>query len=461
MEWWVNLILWACVIWIPILMYFQTVNDAKFKKNIAVGVTFPQEAQSDEELLGRIAAFRRSEKRMLWALLLSGVILAVLPLSLGVMLTLYLVWLDVVIVAPFVPYVRCNRDLKAMKARRGWRRPDQTASTTVADLRTEDLWKETPETHLAFLVPLILSFLPPVGAFREGDRIWAWVMVAMGPAWVVLFGILYYFAIRREAEVVDDNADRTAALTRLRRQAWRRIWVWAAWFMAIATWLMAFYEDMQPLVYVLVMAAMAILFTAAVLWQEFRLRRLQARLTAESGKDFYVDEDDKWIWGMFYYNPHDDNFIVNARVGVNTTVNMARKPAKIIMGFLAVVMLLLPLVGVWIMAEERMPVELSINRDTLEASHGASRYEIPLGDIQSAELLEELPEISRKVGTGLPSVQKGRYSAEGYGEVTACLDPRTGPWILVTEEDGTKYLLGDSSGDASHVTAVFRAIGIW
>ena len=34
MEWWVNLILWGTVLWIPILMYVQTVNDAKFKKNI-------------------------------------------------------------------------------------------------------------------------------------------------------------------------------------------------------------------------------------------------------------------------------------------------------------------------------------------------------------------------------------------------------------------------------------------
>ena len=29
MEWWVNLILWGTVLWIPILMYVQTVNDAK------------------------------------------------------------------------------------------------------------------------------------------------------------------------------------------------------------------------------------------------------------------------------------------------------------------------------------------------------------------------------------------------------------------------------------------------
>ena len=454
MEWWVNLILWATVIWLPVVMYFQTVNDTKFKKNITVGVTFPKEAQSDEELMERIAAFRRTEKRMLWALLLSGAVCAVLPLSLGVMLTIYLVWLDVVIVVPMVPYVRCNRDLKAMKARRGWRRPDQGVSTAVAELTPVDLWKEKPGTHLAFLVPLLLSILPPAAAFREGNGLWAWVMVAVGPVWVAFFWILYRFAIRRKAEVVDDNADRTAALTRLRRQAWRRVWLWGAWFMALLTWCMVLYEK-SPVASIVGTAALTILFTAAALWQEFRLRGLQARLTEGSGQDFYVDEDDKWIWGMFYYNPHDENLVVNARVGINTTVNMARKPGKILMGFVAVILLLMPLFGVWILAEERMPVELSVQGEVLEARHSGSRYDIPLGDIQSVEVLEELPSMSKIIGTGMPSVKKGQYNAEGYGQVTACLDPRTGPWLLITGTDGERYLLGDRDGDAAELEASF------
>ena len=157
MEWWVNLILWGTVIWIPILMYVQTVNDAKFKKNIAVGVTIPPEFQQDPELLAIIGQFRKTEKHLLWAVLLSAVLLALLPLSLGVMLTIYLIWLDVVIVVPMVPYVRCNQALKAMKQRRGWRRPDQTAAATVADLSTVDLWKEKPRTILFFLLPFVMS----------------------------------------------------------------------------------------------------------------------------------------------------------------------------------------------------------------------------------------------------------------------------------------------------------------
>ena len=38
---------------------------------------------------------------------------------------------------------------------------------------------------------------------------------------------------------------------------------------------------------------------------EFGLRRAQEKLTVSSGTGWYVDEDDKWLWGLFYYDPHD------------------------------------------------------------------------------------------------------------------------------------------------------------
>ena len=67
-----------------------------------------------------------------------------------------------------------------------------------------------------------------------------------------------------------------------------------------------------------------VVVVGAVVGLELRVRRLQEKLTADSGGDFYVDEDDHWIWGMFYYNPNDRRLIVNDRVGMNTSVNLAR-----------------------------------------------------------------------------------------------------------------------------------------
>lgn len=334
--------------------------------------------------------------------------------------------------------------------RRGWRRPDQTAAATVADLSTVDLWKEKPRTVLFFLLPFVLSLLPTAAVFLEGDAVMGWVMAAVGPLWVALSWAFYRYAIRRKAEVVDDNDTLTETLTRLRRQAWRRVWLWMAWLMGLLPWCMVFYTT-QPVVCILGTVALTIVFTAAGVWQEFRLRAIQSRLTAGSGQTFYVDEDDKWIWGMFYYNPNDTSLMVNARVGINATVNMARKPGKIIMGVSALMLLLMPLFGVWMLVEERMPVELSIQGTVLEARHSGTHYEIPLAEIVSVDVLEELPSMVKVAGTGLEGVRKGQYTAGEYGRVTACIDPRTGPWLLVTDDDGEQYLLGDSDGTTAQV----------
>ena len=277
-------------------------------------------------------------------------------------------------------------------------------------------------------------------------------MAAVGPLWVALSWVFYRYAIRRKAEVVDDNDTLTETLTRLRRQAWRRVWLWMAWLMGLLPWCMVFYTT-QPVVCILGTVALTIVFTAAAIWQEFRLRAIQSRLTSGSSQTFYVDEDDKWIWGMFYYNPNDTNLMVNARVGINTTVNMARKPGKFIMGFSALMLLLMPLFGVWILVEEQMPVELSIQGAVLEARHSGTHYEIPLAEIASVDVLDELPSMVKVAGTGLEGVRKGQYTAVEYGRVTACIDPRTGPWLLVTDDDGARYLLGDSDGTTAQVAA--------
>ena len=49
-----NILMWASIFWIaPFLGYIMT-NNAKFKKNIAVGVTFMEEGKRDEEVISRI-----------------------------------------------------------------------------------------------------------------------------------------------------------------------------------------------------------------------------------------------------------------------------------------------------------------------------------------------------------------------------------------------------------------------
>lgn len=447
-----RLILWVSIIWLVPLMYFFLKNEVKFKKNIAVGVTLPYEGRTDPEVLALLAGFQKKLGRVCLGLLILAGVLMALPVSFSLMLTIWLIWIDLCVVLPLVPYARCNLALKKLKQARGWNNLQR--QTAVVDLKTAD----QPEKKLspwAFLVPLIVSALPVWWNLGWGHIAEGLILLA-GPGCVVLFWLCWRFAFRRKAEAVDGNENLTAALTRIRRRAWRRCWLWGAWFMALFNLALAlsFAWPVPGLVLLLLLAGGMV---AAMVGLEFQLRKLQEKLTTGSGRDDYVDEDDKWIWGMFYYAPDDRHLIVNARVGLNTTVNLARPAGKVLVILTAALLLLMPLAGVWLMGEEKAPVTLTLTETALVAAHASTRYEIPIKNIRSAELLEELPDIRRVAGTAMDTVDKGRWRCDAYGTLTVCLDPRTGPWLLIKTGEIT-YLVGSGDGSAGETYAVICSL---
>lgn len=101
------------------------------------------------------------------------------------------------------------------------------------------------------------------------------------------------------------------------------------------------------------------------------------------------------------------------------------------------------------MGMERAPVELAVTETEITATHYTSKWAVPLADIASAELVEELPRMARVAGTGLESACTGQFSAGGWGRITCCIDPRTGPWLLVEVRDGGRYLFNASDPAAT------------
>lgn len=441
-----NLILWGSVIWIPALLYVILKNEARHKKNIAVGVTLPPAAWEDEEVKAILARYRRA---LGWTCL--GVTLAALPFlwckSLGVSVTAMCLWLDVCLVAPYVPYWRCNRRLRACKKARGWKKQQPGTVVNLTQAAQTVRWL----SPWCFAAPLAVA-LVPLALDRQP---WIWAVYAVDAAMVLLSWGGYRWLYRNRAETVDADPLRTEALTRVRRAAWGRCWLWTAWSMAalnLCLWLL----QSRPLAMMAAIVAVSFVLVVAVIGVELRTRRLQETLTADCTGPLVVDEDEHWIGGILYYNPQDKRLVINDRTGMNSSFNLARPAGRIIMGFCVLLLLAMPLLGVWVWQEETSPVTLTCTDTALVASHAGSRWEIPLDEIQEWERLDEKPGISRIAGTGMDSVQKGTYASK-WGNITVCLDPRTGPWLLVVTEEKT-YLLGSSTaGDADRVCAALPA----
>ena len=451
------LIIWLSIIWIAPLVILLQINEAKWKKNIVVGVTFPQEARENPEVLTALANYRKQSLLIMWLLLAAGmagmVVGLMIPNKFGLNMMLWGIWLIGCIILPYVPYVRTNSALKQIKKKHGYGRKEgrgegheEPASAPVLiDLSAmpSDRWI----SPWVFLPAVLIAACPAL--FEKS--LWPIYLVMAGTC--VLFWVAYRYLYRNRSERVDENVELTKALTALRRRNWGRIWLASTWLTAIYSLLIWLFSK-SPAAVLILTILYSILVCAIVLWLEMETRRQQAELTKQSGTGQLVDEDDYWIGGIFYHNPDDSRLIINYRVGNNTTVNLAKTSGKVLMLAVLAILLIIPFTGLWLDAESTNPITLAVSDLTetsmeheqpdleLVASSGMTTYRVPLDQIVSVEKLTELPDMVRSWGTAMPGLDKGNWAVIGYGSVKVLIDPTTPPFLMIKDKTGQWWLFG-------------------
>ena len=436
-----QIIMLVCMLPIVPIIYVMLANETKPKKNIILGVTLPYEAREDAAVIRICSEYRRNLKISTLILVLCPIAFFFVPWF-SVVLTLYMLWIDVVLIVPYLIFIKANQKLKALKKENKWF--SEWSELTVVDTKAASA--EPKRLSLYWMLPpVLISLIPLVVTLctqLHSDEL-GWMLFGYGINFliVLLFVFLQRIIYRQKKESVDDNTDISLALTRVRQYNWSKFFLWIIYLTAIFSllfWLFIYNGTAMLIISVVY----TLLLLVVSVRSELVTRVMQEKLSSQTGKLRYKDEDEHWIFGLFYYNPNDRHFIVNARVGIGTTINLALPSGKILMGFTALLLAAMPLLGVWCMTEEFTPLQTKIIGGEVLVEHLNIVFEENIDNIASTEMLETLPRLGKVVGTETDNLLKGKFHQSDWGDCRVYLNPQKGPFLKLTLRDGNIVLIG-------------------
>jgi uncharacterized membrane protein len=417
------------------------------KKNIVLGITLPYTKLHESEIKLIQDAYKRELGIAALLLALLPFITFFLPWT-SINISILMNWTMLVIIVLFLVYTKYHKRLKAYKHLGHWEGP---SSDAVKDVSKNLIVPVKPINRILFVLPAVLSFLPVMFDIRamviEPEN--GWRLISSGMFFVLTVSCILFYPIiyRQKAEIIDEDNQINHRLTSIRRYNWSKFWLWFEWMTGIFSIL--FWLIITGNITGTIGMIGIVVYTILVLWiamkAEFDTRNAQNKLSEESTSPLYLDEDKYWMNGMFYYNQEDKHLMINQRVGMGTTINLARTSGKVIMLFSAVCLLLLPFTSIYIIREEFTPLKVEVVEDSIVVTHTSKVCTIPVEDISSASIIDTLPSRSKIIGTGMDNLLKGTFNMSGYGSSKVYLNPKESPFLVITTDNEDYFINGNTT----------------
>ena len=461
-----NLILFVTMYPVLFLLYFIFRSQHEYANGCLFAVNMKPEWIKEPEVTAIVDRFRKEMKSYV-------LFLAIVPLGsfltayMSIQLTIWMLWILLAIWLLCLPLVHANNRLKAWK-REHYLYEDEDTERYV-ELKLAGKIRKVE--MLPFLIPNLITFLGALAPFMAkyfypelGKRVElssiGWLAVMM---WLcgVLLTIVAVWMDKQPVTVINRDSTVNLNYTRARKNLWKNYWLTVLWlntaFVAVILAASIFAQNMGWMILtgsiLYALASVALCFPLMG-----KLKKVEAAYEPKRELIDGADDDRHWIGGILYYNPSDRHTMVNKKVGIGTTMNLATPAGKAAAIFSTVILVAtIPATCIWIILLEFTPIRLEVEHETLYAKHLNVNYEIPVEDIEQMEKITELPSWSKSKGTAMDTLEEGTFFIRNVGKCEVFLNPENTEFLHFSA-DGTEYYM--SGYDDAQTEEIYRLIGL-
>ena len=424
-----------------LLVIYFALKDSVNRNGFCFGATLKKELREDEAVKAIDAKFRKNLK-------LSTILMSLIPIPFvfipyfSISMSLWMIWILVICFLPFAFFAIANGKIKELKQERGW---NEEARVSYSDLKTATVPRKVKLT--TFLPTLILSTIPVIIAFilfqGHGYEVYAW-MVTIFALCTYLFYVCAVWSDKQKITVICEDSDTNMNYARAKKQVWKNFSLVCAWGNTAFTWFLLFLMwNSGVAVSGIIWGAVVycIVICGAMGWIIKKIFDINKRYESKRTLVDVADDDKNWLWGMVYYNKKDKHYMIESRYGTGTTVNLGNKAGMITTVAAVAVIFLLPVMCIWMIMVEFTPIQVTVENNTIICEQLNVDYEIPLSEIDSYEVVTELPNLIKVNGAGMDNFLSGTYEVYRQGMYELFLNPENELFIKIVTDEHT-YIIG-------------------
>lgn len=419
-----------------IAIYFSASSFGTNHKNMVFGVTLPQDAMKDSRVLDLKAQYKRQLNLFALGSLVSMFIMFLIRESMTLTLTYVLFWILGVIYAHHIPYKNANLKLTNLKKQNNWFVGEKrviSIDTKVSQLKNTIVIKP-----YWFNIPVAISLLMIFSARGEDTGF----LSTMG--WISLATTLSFYGVhvlftKMKTKVYSEDTEINLAANRVYKRYWSILWLFFATYQAVVSYLTYWLlSSTETTTYIVLIMTFSIVPIVAILLVNNKIKRITNDLIDLSGKDEIItDEDDNWIYGIFYNNPNDKSVLVEKRFGVGMTLNMATLTGKIVT-YGSIVLVLATFIPIILFSgfSDVFGHSLQITEDReVQIKTILYGHTFSIDEIQEITLIETVPSSFKTNGASTSNYSRGNFTVRDYGKSKLYIYNNNPPYIVIELED--------------------------